>query len=125
MPKILGIDWGKSRVGLAISDPTGTIARPLAVLNAKKADPVREISATASREQVEKIVVGYPLRWDDRESARCRDVMAFIRRLRKVLVGIPVLAVDEWGSSKGPGSDDVSAARILQYYLDTGDSLEI
>jgi len=124
LPRILGIDWGKARVGLAVSDPTGTVARPLAVLDAKKTDPLGEIMRVVEREQIVKVVIGYPLRWDDRESARCREVMGFIRRLRKALE-IPILAVDEWGTSDKIGSDAVSAARILQYYLDTGDSLEI
>lgn len=124
MPRILGIDWGKARVGLAVSDPTATVARPLAVLDAKKTDTVNEIAGMVEREHIGAIVIGYPLRWDDRESARCRDVMGFIKKLRRA-VGIPVLVVDEWGTSGGPGSDAVSAARILQYYLDTGDSLNI
>lgn len=124
MPKVLGIDWGKARVGLAVSDPTGTLARSLCVINARKTGLLMEISAAVEREGVEMVVVGYPLRWDDRESARCKDVLAFIKRLRGTLK-IPVIAVDEWGSSKGAETDDVSAARILQYYLDTGDSLEI
>lgn len=124
MPRILGIDWGKTRLGLALSDPTGTIARPLGVLNAKRADLLAEIAGVVEREGVGAIVVGYPLRWDDRESARCREVMSFIKKLRKA-IEIPVLAVDEWGTSKKGESDAVSAARILQYYLDTGDFLDI
>ncbi|MGC8894820.1 MAG: Holliday junction resolvase RuvX [candidate division WOR-3 bacterium] len=124
MPRLLGIDWGKARVGLAVSDPTGTIARPLRVINTKNTDPIREIARTVEDEGIDGVVIGYPLRWDDRESARCRDVLGFMRKLRETL-RIPVVAVDEWGSSEGAGSDDVSAARVLQYYLDTGDSLKI
>lgn len=124
MPRTLGIDWGRARIGLALSDPTGTVARPLGVLNARKVDPVAEIARVVEREGVEAVVVGYPLRWDDRESKRCSEVMGFIKRLRKAL-GIPVIAVDEWGTSNRADSDAVSAARILQYYLETGDSLKI
>ncbi len=124
MPKVLGIDWGKARVGMAVSDPTGTLARPLCVINARRTSLLREIIAVVESEGAEMVVVGYPLRWDDRESARCGDVLAFIKKLRNALK-IPVIAVDEWGSSEGRARDDLAAARILQYYLDTGDSLEI
>ncbi|MEO0141646.1 MAG: Holliday junction resolvase RuvX [candidate division WOR-3 bacterium] len=124
MPKILGIDWGRARIGVAISDPIGVIARPLTVLNARNSDPIQKIKEIIAREGAEMVVVGYPLRWDDRESKRCKEVRDFIEKLRDALE-VPVLAVDEWGTSQGLVSDAVSAARILQYYLDTGDRLEV
>ena len=122
MSRIMGIDWGKRRVGIAISDPTRAVARPLTILKGPK--PIRAVAELVKQHDVSEVIVGYPLSWDDSENQRCAEVLDFISSLRKRL-RVPVRAVDEWGSSQGTRDDAEAAARILQYYLDTGDKLEI
>ncbi len=118
----MGIDWGKRRVGIAISDETGLIARPLTILPGPF--PIKKISEITKEHNVQEVIVGYPLSWDDSENQRCREVREFIRILRKNLT-LPVMAVDEWGSSKKAENDAEAAAGILQYYLDTKDIVDI
>ena len=141
MPRALGIDWGRRRVGLAISE--GKIASPLVILDAKKVVVADAIAGLVRTRGIEIVVVGFPLSWDDRQNPRCEEVRAFIAKLRERL-DVPVLAVDEWGTSSpdesvpekpargkhrgcrdAGGDDSVSAARILQSYLDTGDTLTV
>ena len=135
MSRILGIDYGERRIGLAISDPMGIIAKPLRVLDRKKSpDYISEILDIAAAQDIHKIVVGLPLTLKGKHSSQTKVVQDFIEQLRKI-GGIPVVHVDErlssvaaerslqeqgvkTGYEKGR-VDETAAAIILQEYLDS------
>ena len=79
MSRILAIDYGERRIGIAISDPTATIAQPLTVLRrrAGRRPPVQAIADLISLHGVEHIVVGLPLTLAGDESDWTREVRAF------------------------------------------------
>lgn len=94
--RALGIDYGAKRVGLAVSDPTGTIARPLPTLRRRpdKRPPYRRVMEVAREHDVGAVVVGLPLTPSGEESAWTREVREFGDELGKRL-GVPVHYVDE------------------------------
>jgi putative pre-16S rRNA nuclease len=129
--RILAIDYGRRRIGLALSDELGLTAQPLAILVRmnRRADlcSLREI---CRRHAVEKIVVGYPLHMTGEAGEMAAEVSRFALRLGKNL-GMTVELVDErltsWEakqgmakgkSRRGKSVDDVAAALILRGYLD-------
>jgi putative Holliday junction resolvase len=134
--RILAIDYGQRRFGLALCDPLGLTARPLAVWNRKnrRADLTR-IRELCRLEGVGRVVVGWPLRLDGTPGEMAAEAARFAERLRKNL-GLPVVLADErlssWEAGQllaetaGPGrssrrrgktTDDVAAAVILRDYL--------
>ncbi len=96
MPRVLGVDYGERRIGLAVSDPSGTIAQPLPTLTrrAGKRPPVQAIADTAREWQVGAIVVGLPLTLEGDDSDWTRQTRAFADRLGE-RAGVPVHLVDE------------------------------
>jgi putative Holliday junction resolvase len=141
--RVLGIDYGARRVGLAISDASGTLARPLATLDRSRlATDARVVDAVLAQiedlarddDPVSAIVVGLPRRLDGSASDQTPRVEAFIQLLT-VKAGVPVLAQDERLSSREAESrlalkekdwrrrkeklDAAAAAVILQDFLDT------
>lgn len=96
MGRILGIDFGERRVGLAISDPTATIAQPLPPLTRRpgKRPPVEAIARIAEQHEATGIVIGLPLTLEGEESEWTRTVRAFGERLAE-RTGLPVHYVDE------------------------------
>ena len=79
MPRILGIDYGERRVGLALSDPTATIASPLPTLKRRKGKrpPVAPVARLVEENEVAEIVVGLPLTLEGEESPWTREVRQF------------------------------------------------
>lgn len=98
--RILGIDYGEKRIGLALSDEMEMTARGLSVIErrSKKAD-LEAIAAAVSEHAVGAIVVGYPLRLDGTAGIQCDKIDRFIAALRDV-VSVPVIAWDETLSTK-------------------------
>jgi len=96
VPRILGVDYGERRIGLAVSDPSGTIAQPLPTLSrrAGKRPPVQAIADTAAEWQVESIVVGLPLTLEGDDSAWTRETRAFAGKLGE-RTGLTVHLLDE------------------------------
>jgi putative pre-16S rRNA nuclease len=136
--RVLAIDVGKRRVGLAISDPTGTLARPLATLTVEPGDAVdrvvHEIAQLASEDDgVSEIVVGMPVRLDGSAGEQTVHVTAFVAALQK-RTAIPIRTADERLTSREAESrlavterdwrkrkktlDAAAAAIFLQEYLD-------
>ncbi len=127
--RVLGLDVGDRRIGLAISTPEGRLAVPLRVLE-RTNDPsdLETIASLAKAEAVEALVVGHPRSLDGSVGPQARRVEAFARRLGEV-TGLPIELWDERltsvqaersaraGGRRGP-SDDIAAAIILQAYLD-------
>ena len=134
--RILAVDFGKRRVGLAISDPTGSIAFPLKTIDRKK-DPnplEKQITSVVAEHDIKRVVIGLPLTESGKKGAMALEVESFISRLEP-LVGCEVVSWDErfttaravkiiheigekTGKDKGK-VDRISAVIILQNYLDS------
>lgn len=96
MSRILGIDYGERRIGLAISDPTGTIARPLPTLTRRrgKRPPVEAVARLIREEGVDEVVIGLPLTPEGEESDWTRETRAYGENVGE-RAGVPVNFVDE------------------------------
>ncbi len=121
--RVLGIDYGKSKVGLSIS--AGNIALPLTVIKGySQTDLLSALKKIIAEEKIEKVIVGMPLNFDRQPTSQAKEVAEFVRWLSQELF-ISVEMVDETLSSKMAskqqvtGDDDAqAAANILQSYLD-------
>ena len=121
MARILGLDLGERRTGVALTDPAGMIALPRAVL---LGDPVPQVAELVRAEGVERVVVGDPLSLSGGETAQTRAARATVERLRAAL-SVPVEMIDERLTSveasrarrdaglRGGGSVDAEAAALL------------
>lgn len=93
--RLLGIDHGTVRIGLALSDELGLVAHPLKTLDTRP-EVEREIAAIVQQKRVTGVVVGLPLRMDGARGEAADRVEAFASRLRKVLPhGVDLVFVDE------------------------------
>jgi putative Holliday junction resolvase len=92
--KILALDYGRARTGVAVSDPTGTIARPLCVVEAASGDRLARIAAVIDEHDVERVVVGLPLTLRGERGEQVRETERFVEALRGVTT-IPVVTFDE------------------------------
>jgi putative Holliday junction resolvase len=128
--RILGIDPGERRVGMAVSDPLGITAQGLETFDRRRdGDLMGRIRALLAEYDVERIVVGHPLALDGRETAATRLAGELASALRDVF-GLPVDMWDERLSSKEAertlrgerarkgAVDRIAAVLILQGYLD-------
>ncbi len=93
--RILAVDWGERRVGLAVSDPSGTLASPLATLTVRdEADALARVAKVAADEEAERIVVGLPLLLSGEHGEAARAAEAFAARLAE-RTHLPVETYDE------------------------------
>ena len=94
--RVLGIDYGLRRIGLALSDPTGTIASPLETVmrRAGKRPPITKLETIARERDADHLVVGLPLSLDGSESEWCAEVRSVGERLAERL-SLEVSFVDE------------------------------
>jgi putative Holliday junction resolvase len=90
------MDYGERRIGLALSDPTGTLATPLTTLTYRtgKRPPLNEVERIARESDAKQIVIGLPLDLAGEETERCRAVREIGRKLSDRL-SIPVDYLDE------------------------------
>jgi putative Holliday junction resolvase len=96
----LGIDWGKARIGLALSDPLGITAQPLVVLKSDGIhNDIAAIGALVNEYAVTQVVIGLPLNMNGTESTTTEAVQHFAYKLSQRLT-IPVVYIDERLSSK-------------------------
>lgn len=127
---ILGIDYGSSKIGLAKSDDTNSLALPIEVLkNITKEEVLNRINDIIQNNNINQIVVGVPISVSNKDqvSDQLKEVLLFIDWL-KVEFDLPIIAEDERMSTKmassmtqgmgGKSEDDVAAMVILQNYLD-------
>ena len=99
-PIWLGVDWGQRRVGLALSDPTGTIASPFQVLEVRgDGAAIRGILGLLEANRVDRLVVGLPLSLNGSESPQTLRVRRFAEKLSSK-TRVPVFYVDERLSSR-------------------------
>ena len=95
MPRVLAVDWGERRVGLAVSDPTGLLATGLPTLQVKgREEAVRDVTRVAREQEADRIVVGLPLLLSGRRGEAADRAEAFAEALRKS-AGLPVETLDE------------------------------
>ena len=94
-PKILALDYGRTKIGIALADVQARIAAPLATLpRINRNEDMRRLREMARQEKVQQIVVGLPLRLDGTQGEMADEVTRFAERVRKQ-VGVPVELVDE------------------------------
>jgi putative Holliday junction resolvase len=93
MGRILGIDYGNKRVGLAVKDPRQIFASPLNTISAHDIDNF--IADYMASEDVEAFVIGYPVNLNNEPSESVKYIDPFIRKLKKRFPGVPVHLVDE------------------------------
>ncbi|MCR9252352.1 MAG: Holliday junction resolvase RuvX [bacterium] len=134
MGRVIGIDYGSKRVGLAVTDPLKIIASPLDTVHSK--DVIEFLKNYMKTEEVEEIVVGMPKNLNNEDTNATPLVKAFINLLKKNFQGLKIILQDERFTSKmaldamiAAGSskkqrrekgniDKVSASIILQSYLE-------
>ena len=88
MDRIIGIDYGRKRVGVAVSDPLGIFASALDTVQSAKI--IEYLKKYAENENVVLFVVGYPINMDGRPSEAAKDIDIFLKHLAKAFPGIPV-----------------------------------
>ncbi|MGH3014711.1 MAG: Holliday junction resolvase RuvX [Gaiellaceae bacterium] len=122
--KVLALDYGSARTGVAVSDPTGTVARPLGVVERAAAEPgIARVVELARAENVEHIVVGLPVTLRGERGAQAEETERFVERLRAA-TELPVVTFDERfttalaraGTGRAP-EDALAAAHLLTSYL--------
>ena len=97
--RILGIDYGDARIGVAISDPTRTIARPLEVIEPGKVDPVERIAEIVKEYDVKLVILGLPKLMSGEEGEMAAKVREFMQKL-KDRTDLEIRLVDERFTSK-------------------------
>lgn len=133
-PRILAVDYGKARVGIAISDPMQWFAQPVGTYSPNKA--LQQLKQLCEQHEVKTLLIGWPITLDGEEGTATEWVQEYINRIEKVLPRIAILKRDERFSSKrakeairSAGAkrkarrdkarvDAAAASIILQEYLD-------
>ncbi len=137
MGRILAIDYGSKRVGVAVTDPLRIIAQPLVTVDAKEL--FEFLNNYFQNNSVDAVVIGMPVQWDGSPSDSQRYIRPFIGRFKKEFPLVPLIEVDESFSSveaqramieggvrrnarkqKSGIVDKTAASIILQRYLEQG-----
>ena len=118
--KVLALDYGPARTGVAVSDPTGMVARPLAIVERAASETgLARLVELVRAEAPERVVVGLPLTLTGELGEQARETEQFLSALRAAL-DVPVETYDERFTTKlaGPEGDDArAAAYLLSGYL--------
>jgi len=117
--KVLALDYGSARTGVAVSDPTGTVARPVTtVKRATTESGFANLLAVIAAEEPGLVVVGMPLTLRGDHGEQARETAEFVERLRDVLP-TPIETYDErFTSVLAEGDDARAAAHLLASYLE-------
>jgi putative Holliday junction resolvase len=123
--RVLALDYGRARTGVAVSDPTGTLARPVAVVRRVRTPAgMQELLHLVEEHAPERIVVGLPLTLRGEEGEQARETRSFVSQLEARCM-LPVETYDErfttalaGRSTSGRENEDaVAAAHLLEGYL--------
>jgi putative holliday junction resolvase len=134
--RVMGVDVGTARVGLALSDPTGTLASPLETLRrAKSMSDIDRLAALVVEHEVTEVVVGEPVHLSGASGASARDASNYAQELADRIPDVPVILIDERLSTvtaashlrqggidsrkQRPVIDQAAAVVILQQFLDS------
>ena len=123
--KVMALDYGSARTGVAVSDPTGTLARPLGVVERAGAESgLAELARLVRAEDVERVVVGLPLTMRGAHGEQAAETERFVEALRGV-VDVSVELFDERFTTDlaqrtgGAAPEDaLAAAHLLSTYLE-------
>jgi putative Holliday junction resolvase len=116
--RILALDFGRARTGVAVSDLTGELARPLEVVEqAPSEQGLARLADIVAEEEAELVIVGLPLTLKGERGEQARETEDFVEVLRAVL-DVPVETYDErFTSVLAEGDDAKAAAHLLSDYL--------
>ena len=122
--KVLALDYGRARTGVAVSDPTGTIARPVGVVErARTEDGLARLAELILEHDVERVVVGLPLTLRGERGEQARETEDFVQTLAAV-TEVPVTTFDERFTTDlaeqtlaDAEEDARAAAHLLSSYL--------
>jgi putative holliday junction resolvase len=98
LPRIISIDYGLKRTGIAVTDPLQIIATGLTTVHSKELIPF--LKNYFAKEQVELIIIGWPTNWDDSDTHATPLVKKCIESLKKNFPAMPIKTVDERYTSK-------------------------
>jgi len=127
MPRLMAIDPGEARIGVAMTDPTGSIAKPLQILaHSSRAADAAAICELADRHQVALILVGMPLDSEGQVGPQARRSLRLVEALRSVS-SVPIETWDESGTTRlalqsgkrREPTDARAAAYLLQDFVDS------
>jgi putative Holliday junction resolvase len=124
--RILALDYGVARCGCALSDPSGTLATPLPVIERPATRKgLGRVAELAAEHAVERVVVGLPLTLRGEEGAQAAETRAWVERLEQRLQKIPVELYDERLTTRqaertggSADADSRAAAHLLEAFLD-------
>ena len=123
--RVLALDYGAARTGVAVSDATGTVARPVCVVARAATEPgLDRLAELVAEHEAELVVVGLPLTLKGEHGAQARETAAFVEALRERLA-VPVEMEDERFTTtlaqqtggRAP-EDALAAAHLLQGFLE-------
>jgi putative holliday junction resolvase len=123
--KVLALDYGSARTGVAVSDPTGAVARPVGVVERAGAEAgLSRIAELVREHEAERVVVGLPLTMSGAHGEQAVETEQFVSRLRETL-DVPVESFDERFTTvlaeqrrdAAHATDAVAAAHLLSTYL--------
>lgn len=123
--RVIALDYGSARTGVAVSDATGMLARPVCVVKKAATEAgLAEVARLVAENEAERVVVGLPLTLRGEYGKQAAETELFVSALRE-LVGVPVETADERFTTalaqrfggKAP-EDAVAAAHLLQSWLD-------
>ena len=123
--KVLALDYGSARTGVAVSDPTGTVARPVGVVERAATEAgLARLAELIRAEEAERVVVGLPLTLRGERGAQAQETEAFVEALRAA-IDVPVESFDERFTTTLAGrtpsrapEDARAAAHLLTSYLE-------
>jgi putative Holliday junction resolvase len=122
--KVLALDYGRARTGVAVSDPTGTIARPVGVVEQAGSElGLQRLAELIGEHEVERVIVGMPLTLRGERGEQARETEAFIEKLAGA-TDVPVVSFDERFTTDlaeqtpaAAAEDARAAAHLLSSYL--------
>jgi putative transcription antitermination factor YqgF len=123
--KVIALDYGSARTGVAVSDATGMLARPLGVVDQAGSDAgLARIAEFVAEHEAERVIVGLPLTMMGHQGEQAVETQEFVSRLRKTLA-VPVESFDErfttdlaeQSGASVHATDAVAAAHLLSSYL--------
>ena len=123
--RVLALDYGSARTGVAVSDASGTLARPVCVVRKAATDAgLAEVARLVTEHEAERVVVGLPLTLRGEHGKQAVETESFVTALR-ALVAVPVETADERFTTAlaqrfggNAPEDAVAAAHLLQGWLD-------